>query len=446
MDHQRFSGRRGSSYERRPSMRQTSYERERSSDRRSSTARRRSSARRRLSDMRASFDRRRSSFRRPSFRRPSIRRPSFRRPSVRRPSVRRPSVKWSSIRRPSAKWSSIRRPSAKWSSIRRPSVKKKLSFKSATYFPPDEEETSSTDSDDYYSWDTDEDTSSDMSGSEHTLSATVKTNIQMGEQGLGLILIQNGPYIQISSLVEKSAAVRDGKLQPGDILIKIGHANVLGWTLRELRQLLHTTLIGTVLQIQVYREFMKLPVRWETAIDSIPERKGAKLGETSTYTSEEAWSSSEDSEDYDCGCHVSDDEELIGGSHVVSFGSDEIYTTTEVTEVPVNRTVHADAFPNVKAVPSLSFETSKQPKWISKDWHIFERKTYTFTVGSDIGNDIIIHKDFEDESDADISSLYLTSSSPYWTMLKGVAPPSLSSSSSTVSDAFWLENFSQEVE
>lgn len=61
----------------------------------------------------------------------------------------------------------------------------------------------------------DEDTSSDMSGSEHTLSATVKTNIQMGEQGLGLILIQNGPYIQISSLVEKSAAVRDGKLQPG---------------------------------------------------------------------------------------------------------------------------------------------------------------------------------------------------------------------------------------
>uniref|UniRef100_A0A670KAM2 PDZ domain containing 9 n=1 Tax=Podarcis muralis TaxID=64176 RepID=A0A670KAM2_PODMU len=233
-----------------------------------------------------------------------------------------------------------------------------------------------------------EDTSSDMSGSEHTLSATVKTNIQMGEQGLGLILIQNGPYIQISSLVEKSAAVRDGKLQPGDILIKIGHANVLGWTLRELRQLLHTTLIGTVLQIQVYREFMKLPVRWETAIDSIPERKGTKLGET----------------------------------------------------------VHADAFPNVKAVPSLSFETSKQPKWISKEWHIFERKTYTFTVGSDIGNDIIIHKDFEDESDADISSLYLTSSSPYWTMLKGVAPPSLSSSSSTVSDAFWLENFSQEVE
>uniref|UniRef100_A0A670KCL5 PDZ domain containing 9 n=1 Tax=Podarcis muralis TaxID=64176 RepID=A0A670KCL5_PODMU len=249
----------------------------------------------------------------------------------------------------------------------------------------------------------DEDTSSDMSGSEHTLSATVKTNIQMGEQGLGLILIQNGPYIQISSLVEKSAAVRDGKLQPGDILIKIGHANVLGWTLRELRQLLHTTLIGTVLQIQVYREFMKLPVRWETAIDSIPERKGTKLGD------EEAWSSSEDSEDYDYGCHVSDDEELIGG-----------------------------------AVPSLSFETSKQPKWISKEWHIFERKTYTFTVGSDIGNDIIIHKDFEDESDADISSLYLTSSSPYWTMLKGVAPPSLSSSSSTVSDAFWLENFSQE--
>lgn len=60
----------------------------------------------------------------------------------------------------------------------------------------------------------------------------------------------------------------------GDILLKIGHANVLGWTLRELRQLLHTAPIGTILQIQVYRDFIKIPNRWQTALMNIPELKG----------------------------------------------------------------------------------------------------------------------------------------------------------------------------
>lgn len=55
-----------------------------------------------------------------------------------------------------------------------------------------------------------------MQGSEHALSTTVKTNIQMEENGLGFILIQNGPYLQISGLVEKSAAAKDGKLRPGE--------------------------------------------------------------------------------------------------------------------------------------------------------------------------------------------------------------------------------------
>uniref|UniRef100_A0A8D2J5K6 PDZ domain containing 9 n=1 Tax=Varanus komodoensis TaxID=61221 RepID=A0A8D2J5K6_VARKO len=227
-----------------------------------------------------------------------------------------------------------------------------------------------------------------MEESEHTLSTTVKTNIQMEKNGLGLILIQNGPYIQIAGLVEKSAAVKDGKLQTGDILLKIGHANVLGWTLRELRQLLHRTPIGTVLQIQVYRDFRKLPVRWEAAFNNIPEIKGPEIAD------EDAWTSSDDSIDVDKLC-------------------------------------------NVKAVQSLS----NQPKWISKDWHIFERKTYTFTVGSDIGCDIMIHKDVEAKSDPDAAVSSLTASSPYWTMPKQCVESSESSTSSSVSDAFWLENF-----
>uniref|UniRef100_A0A803SR48 PDZ domain-containing protein n=1 Tax=Anolis carolinensis TaxID=28377 RepID=A0A803SR48_ANOCA len=231
---------------------------------------------------------------------------------------------------------------------------------------------------------------SNMDQSEHTLSTTVKTNIQMEEDGLGLILIQNGPYLQIASLVEKSAAERDGKLQSGDTLLKIGHANVLGWTLRELRQLLHNTPIGTVLQIQVYRDFMKLPKRWEAA--------------------------------------------------------DGICTRTGVTGAPVSsRSVHSETFPNVRAVQSVSFEPSNQPKWISKDWHIVERKTYTFTVGSDIGCDIMIHTDSKEENEMDISSSYVTSSSPYWTMEKHHVGAS-SGSSSSVSDAFWLDKHAYEYE
>lgn len=51
--------------------------------------------------------------------------------------------------------------------------------------------------------------------SQHTLIAALKANIRMGEQGLGLIIIQNGPYLQITSLVEKSSAANNGKLKPG---------------------------------------------------------------------------------------------------------------------------------------------------------------------------------------------------------------------------------------
>uniref|UniRef100_A0A670XRB2 PDZ domain containing 9 n=1 Tax=Pseudonaja textilis TaxID=8673 RepID=A0A670XRB2_PSETE len=243
-----------------------------------------------------------------------------------------------------------------------------------------------------------------MEDSEHTLSTTIKTNIQMDGQGLGIILIQNGPYLQVSGLVEKGAAARDGKLQAGDILLKIGHANVLGWTLRELRQLLHTVPIGTVLQIQIYRDFIKIPGRWQTALMNIPELKGPAT-DIESYHSEENWTSSEDSEN--------ESEEMVEGS---KNNSEE------------------------------SYEEPERVRASSVDWHIFERKTYTFTVGSDIGCDIMIHKDFETESELDMSTLYLSSSSPYWTMPKHKVPHLVSSSSSSVSDAFWLENVSYELE
>lgn len=47
---------------------------------------------------------------------------------------------------------------------------------------------------------------------QHILIAALKANIRMSEQGLDLIIIQNGPYLHITSLVEKSFAANNGKL------------------------------------------------------------------------------------------------------------------------------------------------------------------------------------------------------------------------------------------
>uniref|UniRef100_A0A8C5RQA3 PDZ domain containing 9 n=1 Tax=Laticauda laticaudata TaxID=8630 RepID=A0A8C5RQA3_LATLA len=227
-----------------------------------------------------------------------------------------------------------------------------------------------------------------MEDSEHTLSTTIKTNIQMDGQGLGIILIQNGPYLQVSGLVEKGAAARDGKLQAGDILLKIGHANVLGWTLRELRQLLYTVPIGTVLQIQIYRDFIKIPGRWQTALMNIPELKGPAT-EIESYHSEENWTSSEDSEN--------ESEEMVEESKSNSEESYEepervralsVGTVRSIHSIRSIRSVHSvrsicsvhsvrsiHSVHNVKTLRSLSIKPliKHQPKWISKDWHIFER-------------------------------------------------------------------------
>ncbi|XP_066496984.1 PDZ domain-containing protein 9 [Tiliqua scincoides] len=381
----------------------------------------------------------------------------------------------------------------------------------------EDEGTPSTNSEDYSGDSWDEDSSEE---SNHTLSATVKTYIQVEENGIGIILIQNGPYIQISGLVDNSAAAKDGKLQPGDILRKIGHANVLGCTLRELRQLLHTTCIGTVLQIQVYREFVTLPSRWENILEKIPEKKGPEIG-TSSDDSED-WTSNEDSDEVtgggvhaedggdgriisgnkgggdsnhvfgaekeqrgggsgdnsgwvgfvdkedgsndnyiffskkDGGSHVfgAERDRYDGGggdgggsSHVVSgvVEDDAINAKTIITGAS-HRPTHHNAVLCEKVVRSSIFGPSKQPRWISKDWHIFERKTHTFTVGSDIGCDIMIHNGCDSESDSDISNPHLRSSSPYWTLLKYNIESSVSSSSSAVSDVFWLEGFSHELD
>ncbi|XP_064414730.1 PDZ domain-containing protein 9 [Latimeria chalumnae] len=98
--------------------------------------------------------------------------------------------------------------------------------------------------------------------SEHNLSTTLKVKIQKGTEGFGLVIIQHGPFLQIVSLIEKGPADRTGKLKPGDILLKTGHVNVLGYKLRELRQLLNKIPIGAELQIMVYRDYIDIPEEW----------------------------------------------------------------------------------------------------------------------------------------------------------------------------------------
>lgn len=59
----------------------------------------------------------------------------------------------------------------------------------------------------------------------------------------------------------------------GDVLITVGQANVLGYTLREFLKLLQCITIGTVLQIEVYRDFIEIPQEWQDIYDLIPETK-----------------------------------------------------------------------------------------------------------------------------------------------------------------------------
>ncbi|XP_068555749.1 PDZ domain-containing protein 9 [Anas acuta] len=135
---------------------------------------------------------------------------------------------------------------------------------------------------------------------QHRRSTELRANIRTGKQGLGLIIIQNGPYLQIMCLVEKSSAAKDGKLKPGDVLIKIGHADVLGCTLQELRKILRNIPVGTTLQIRVYRNFIEVPQHWQSAVELIPEVKLPVMTEDT----------SEDTEEEDIGTSSDDDTDL----------------------------------------------------------------------------------------------------------------------------------------
>ncbi|NWJ00101.1 PDZD9 protein, partial [Crypturellus undulatus] len=232
----------------------------------------------------------------------------------------------------------------------------------------------------------------------HALSATIKANIRMGEQGLGLIVIQNGSYLQITNLVEESSAAHSGKLKPGDILIKIGHANVLGWTLRELRQLLHNVPVGTNLQIRVCRDFVELPQHWQSVADLIPEAKFPATADTSgedTEDKDDTETSSDDDDDDDAGMETF----------------------------------------QYKSVQSSCYEFTHKLPLLSRTCQV-SNTSHTLTVGKDTACDIVLHDDSDTSDNSEFNIVDVRSISK-WIMEENET--SSSSSCSSVSDAFWLE-------
>uniref|UniRef100_A0A673UE59 PDZ domain containing 9 n=1 Tax=Suricata suricatta TaxID=37032 RepID=A0A673UE59_SURSU len=189
-------------------------------------------------------------------------------------------------------------------------------------------------------------------------------------------------------------AARKGR--KGDVLISVGHANVLGYTLREFLKLLQHITIGTVLQIKIYRDFIDIPQEWQEIHDLIPETKFpvTRTTEKTEQAAEDSLTSSDDNED------------------VVSDKKFKYYNYSR----------------------STGHHSAGRPMFISREWHGYRKKNRTISVGKGIGSDVVIHTDHRRAG---------RPPSPYWTMVKQDNKSSSSSVASANSDAFWLEDFAQ---
>ncbi|XP_019350158.2 PDZ domain-containing protein 9, partial [Alligator mississippiensis] len=213
----------------------------------------------------------------------------------------------------------------------------------------------------------------------------------------------------------------------GDILIKIGHANVLGWTLRELRQLLYNIPVGTSLQIKVYRDFVEVPEHWQSAVELIPEVKlpsNTEIKRNPPFPTCLSLSLKGHENNIHYVVHFSTSSKSSEEKEVWSSSDDEV-------------DINLESF-RYKSSQSYGYELIEQLPSISRVWHEFKRNHHTFTVGTDIGCDIILHNEVDALCDSGFATTGIKSSS-YWTMPKN--DDNLSSSSSSLSDAFWLEEF-----
>ncbi|XP_059935140.1 PDZ domain-containing protein 9 isoform X2 [Mesoplodon densirostris] len=174
----------------------------------------------------------------------------------------------------------------------------------------------------------------------------------------------------------------------GDVLISVGYANVLGYTLREFLKLLQHITIGTVLQIKVYRDFIDIPQDWQEIYDLIPETK-FPITRTTKKTEE---------------------------------AKDDSFTSSDDNEDAV-----LDKRLYYKYPQSTGHYLARRPMSISREWHGY-KKNCTFSVGKDSNCDVMIHRDQKNE---------VRAASPYWTIVK----QDNESSASSTSDAFCLEDY-----
>ncbi|XP_006892760.1 PREDICTED: PDZ domain-containing protein 9 [Elephantulus edwardii] len=236
-----------------------------------------------------------------------------------------------------------------------------------------------------------------VKASVHNLSKTQTTKLTVGNHGLGLIIIQHGPYLQIIHLVKKGAAASDGKLQPGDVLISVGCANVLGYTLREFLKVLQRIPIGSVLQIKVYQDFIAIPQEWQDIHDKIPETKFPVTSTAKTTKQPE-------------------------GKAVPSPDDTE--------EAVLDKRLKYYRYPRLmRHLPPRTMS-------ISTEWHEYKKDNQNISVGKDVHSDVMIHRDHEKDSRAP---------SPRWARAKQDQERS-SSSASSISDVFWLEDYAQTEE
>ncbi|XP_041062842.1 PDZ domain-containing protein 9-like [Carcharodon carcharias] len=231
---------------------------------------------------------------------------------------------------------------------------------------------------------------------EHNLGPSLKTLIKKDVHGLGLVLIEHGSFLQIVSIVGDSSgdSNRATNLKPGDILVKIGNKNVLGYSLRELRHLVGEIPIGTQLQLIVYRNYKELPENWKAQAETIHSNESIQEGETGR-------SSSSDEDD-----------------------------KNEQSTVK---------FKNFRPLSLFWHDMGIYIPPISRAWHAPKKNQSVLLVGPHVDFDIVFHQAFEDDAISNDGEEEVPNLDSLWSALS--YSTSSTSSSSSPTDSQWIHQF-----
>ncbi|XP_069761592.1 PDZ domain-containing protein 9-like isoform X2 [Narcine bancroftii] len=179
----------------------------------------------------------------------------------------------------------------------------------------------------------------------------------------------------------------------GDILVKIGKTNVLGYNLRELRQLVRKIPTGTQLQIIVYRNYKEISDHWRAAARALSTQSVQLSSEEGEFSLS---SSSTDDDD----------------------------------QTPRAR------FKNFRPLSLFWHDRSISIPPVSRTWHASRKNRNVLIVGSHVDCDIVLHRKFEDDQVVDEGEVEAAPLYAPW--LEQPDTVSSSSSSSSSSDLQWI--------